>query len=144
MSVTTTFATDILALILNDTPIANIADSAVSSPITSWYVSLHTASPGAAGTQATSEAAYTGYARIEVTRDTDGFSVAAGVGTNVEELTFGQVSANPGSDISHVGFGTASSGDGALKIYGALSSSIVMQVGTVPIFDPTELDFTCS
>jgi hypothetical protein len=144
MSVTTAFASDILSLLLTATPIANVADNAASSPITSWYVSLHTASPGAAGTQETSEAAYTGYARLEITRDTDGFTVVSGVGSNDAALEFGQCVANPGSNITHVGIGSASSGAGSLKIYGALSAPIIMQAGTVPIFDPAELDITCS
>ena len=36
--------------------------------ITNLYVSLHTADPGEAGDQTTSEATYTGYARIAVVR----------------------------------------------------------------------------
>lgn len=144
MSVTTAFASDILSLLLTGTNIANIADNAASSPIASWYISLHTSSPGAAGDQSTNEAAYTGYARVEVTRDTDGWTVTSGAGSNDAEIAFGQCTATPGDDITHVGIGTASSGSGALKIFGALSSSINMQVGTTPIFQIGELDLTCS
>lgn len=144
MSVTTAFASDILSLLLTATPIANIADNAASSPVTSWYISLHTASPGTSGDQSTNEASYSGYARVAVTRDTNGWTITTGVGSNDAQIAFGQCSANPGSNITHVGIGTASSGSGSLKIYGALAASIAMQVGTTPIFQIAELDLTCS
>ena len=46
-----TFDNDLLKLIFNGTTIANIADNAVSSPLTNLYVSLHTATPAAGGSQ---------------------------------------------------------------------------------------------
>ena len=63
-----TFDNDLLKLIFNATPIATIADNAASTPLTSLYLSLHTADPGAGGSQTTSEAAYGGYARQPVAR----------------------------------------------------------------------------
>ena len=41
-----TFCNDILALILNTTAIANIAQNNTTSPDTNFYFSLHTADPG--------------------------------------------------------------------------------------------------
>jgi hypothetical protein len=144
MSVTTAFGSDLLSLILTGTAISNIADNAAASPITSWYLSLHTASPGASGNQATSEAAYTGYARVAITRDTDGWTVSSASGSNDAQITFGQCTASPGSNITHVGIGTASTGSGSLKLYGSLTNAITMQVGATPIFSIGELDITCS
>src|SRR5262245_35265390 len=51
-----TFDNDLLKLIFNATPIANIADNAATSPLTNLYLSLHTADPGAGGNQTTNEA----------------------------------------------------------------------------------------
>lgn len=68
MSKGDTFENDLLKLIFNGTAIANIADNAGTSPLGSLYVSLHTADPGEAGTQTTSEATYTSYARVAVNR----------------------------------------------------------------------------
>ena len=65
---TTTWANDLLKLLFQAVPIANIADNATTAPLTLLYISLHTADPGAAGAQNTSEAAYTGYARVAVAR----------------------------------------------------------------------------
>jgi hypothetical protein len=144
MSTTTAFANELLSLILTGTAIANVADNAASSPITSWYISLHTASPGATGNQSTSETAYTGYARIEVTRDTDGWTIASANGSNDAQITFGQCSASPGSDITHVGIGSDETGAGTLKLFAALTNPITMQVGATPIFSIGELDISCS
>lgn len=144
MSATDTFEDDILKLIFTATAIANLADNAASSPIANWYISLHTANPGETGNQATSETAYTGYARVAVTRDGTGWTVSSGQATNDAEIAFGQCTASPGSDITYVGIGTDSTGNGNLKLYEALSSSIAMQVGATPLFAAGELKITCS
>ena len=57
MGTATTTANNILKLYLNATAIANIADNAASSPNTNLYVALHTADPGAGGTQRFARAA---------------------------------------------------------------------------------------
>jgi hypothetical protein len=144
MSVTTTFANDLLGLVLEAAPIANIADNAASSPLTSLYISLHTASPGVSGAQNTSETAYTGYARVAVSRNSGGWTAASGDSDNDADITFGQCTAAPGSDLTHVGIGTASSGAGKLLFYGPLNSTIVMQVGSTPLFSADNLDVICS
>ena len=64
----------ILNLIFRAVAIANIADNAAASPLTNLYWSLHTADPGEAGTQATSETSYGSYARQPVARTTGGMS----------------------------------------------------------------------
>ena len=69
MSMSTTFANDLLKLIFNATPIANIADNAVTAPLTTVTMALHTDDPGAGGTQSTNEVAYTGYARPTPSRN---------------------------------------------------------------------------
>jgi hypothetical protein len=56
------FANELLKLIFNGTPIANLADNAASSPITNWELSLHTALPTSG--QNHNEVTYTGYARV--------------------------------------------------------------------------------
>ena len=69
-----TFCNDILALILNTTAIANIAQNNTTSPDTNFYFSLHTANPGTSDSQTTSEISYTGYSRVAVPRTTSGFA----------------------------------------------------------------------
>ena len=70
-----TFDNDWLKLIFNAVNIASLADNTATSPLTNLYVSLHTADPTASGNQSSSEANYTGYARVAVARTTGGWTV---------------------------------------------------------------------
>ena len=144
MSATNATETALLALIFNGTTFDGIADDTVTDPITQFYISLHTADPGEAGSQNTSETAYTGYARIAVIRDNTGWTVSGDTATNAADIEFGLCTASPGAALTHVGLGTDVSGAGTLLLSNALSSSVIMQVGTTPIFSVGECDFTCS
>jgi hypothetical protein len=144
MSVTTSFGTQLLALVLEAAAIANIADNAASSPLVSLYISLHTASPGIAGSQNTSETAYTGYARVAVARSAAGWTSALSAAANDGAIDFAICTAAPGAAITHIGIGTASSGAGSLLFFGALNSSISMQVGATPSIPIGDLDLVCS
>lgn len=125
MPKSTTFSNDLTALIFNATAIANIADNASSSPLTSLYISLHTATPGIGGSQTTSETAYTNYARVAVTRNSGGWTVASGTASNAALIQFAQCGAS-GATITHVAIGTASSGTGKVLYAGALNSSLAV------------------
>lgn len=125
MPKSTTFSNDLVALVFNATAIANIADNASSSPLTSLYLSLHTASPGIGGSQTTNETSYTNYARIAVTRNSGGWTVSGGVAQNAALAQFAQCGAS-GATITHVGIGTASSGTGKMLYAGALNSSLAV------------------
>lgn len=144
MSATNATETALLALIFNATTFEGIGQNDGSSPYTEFYISLHTADPGEAGSQNTSETAYTGYARISVVRDNTGWTVSGDTATNAADIEFGLCTASPGSNLTHVGIGTEVSGAGVLLLSAALTSSITMQVGTTPIFSAGELDITCS
>lgn len=141
MSKGNTFETDFLALIFNASAIANIADNAAGSPLTNLYVSLHTADPGEAGDQTTSETAYTGYARIPVARTSGGWAVSSpgGVGTvsPVANIDFGQCTAAPGGAITFFAVGTLVSGTGKLLYSGTVTPNITMAVGVIPRLKPT-------
>lgn len=126
-----TFENDLLKLIFNATAIANIADNAATSPLTSLYVSLHTADPGEAGNQSTSEATYTGYARVAVARTTGGWTVTANSVSPLAAITFGQCTAGS-SAISHFAIGTASTGTGKVLYAGAVSPTITVTSGITP------------
>src|SRR3954466_1137834 len=104
-----TFLNDLLKLIFQATAIANIADNAASSPLTNLYVSLHTASPGAGGSQTTNECAYGDYARQAVARTSGGFTVSGATVHPVADVVF--PTAISGSETAtYVGIGTAISG----------------------------------
>lgn len=109
MAKSNTSANDYAALIYNATAIANIADNAATSPLTSIFIAAHTAEPGAAGTQSTSEATYTGFARASVARTTGGFTCSNGVITLVADASFGACTAGTAT-LTHWSTGVASSG----------------------------------
>ena len=89
------------------------------------YIALHTADPGNAGTQTTSEATYTSYARVAVTASS-GFSAASGAATaNTGLIQFPQCTGGTNT-ITHVTIGTASSGTGQVIYRGALSASLAV------------------
>jgi hypothetical protein len=122
----------ILELLFNADAIPNIADNAGTDPLTNLYVSLHTADPGEAGDQTTSETAYTGYARVAVARTSGGWTVTANSVSPTANIEFGEVTASPGGDITHVGIGTDASGTGNMLYYGALSPNLTLSVGNIP------------
>lgn len=141
MSATNTFENELLLLIFNGTTIANIADNAASSPATAYYISLHTADPGEAGGQDTSETGYTGYARIAVNRNSGGWTVTGNSAANAAEILFGLCTANPDT-LTYAGLGTASSGAGRLLLRNPLNSSLILAAGAQPRFAAGNLTFT--
>ena len=126
-----TFENDILKLIFNATAIANIADNAATSPLTSLYVSLHTADPTDTGNQTSSEATYTGYGRVAVARTTGGWGVTNNVAKPISAITFGACTAGT-STITHFAIGTASTGTGKVLYAGSVSPTITVTAGITP------------
>jgi hypothetical protein len=132
MSKSNTFETDLLQLIFNGTAIANLADNAASAPLTNLFVALHTADPGEAGTQSTSEVTYTGYARVAVARTAGGWTVSAGSVSPTNNIEFGEMTAGTPGTATHATIGTAASGTGKVLYRGALTPSIAYAVGVIP------------
>ena len=126
-----TFDNDLLKLIFNATAIANMADNAASSPLTNLYLSLHTADPGNAGTQTTSEAAYTSYARVAVARTSGGWTVTTN--SVVLAATASFPAATGGSETeTYFAVGTASSGTGKVLYHGPITPNIAVSNGVTP------------
>jgi hypothetical protein len=131
MSKSNVFENDWLKLIFNATAIANLADNAASSPLTNIYVSLHTADPGEAGNQSTSEATYTGYARVAVARTAGGWTVTNNSVSPVANIDFPVATAGTNT-ITHFGVGSAVSGSGVLYYSGTLTPNISVVSGVIP------------
>lgn len=131
MSIGNTFENDLVKLIFQATAIANIADNASSSPFTNLYVSLHTADPGEAGSQTTSECAYTSYARVAVARTSGGWTVTANVVTPVASIDFPACTGST-ETATYAAIGTAISGAGKILASGAISPSISISSGVTP------------
>ena len=138
MSKGNTFENDLMKLFFQGTAIANLADNAASSPNTNLYVSLHTADPGEAGDQTTSEASYTGYARVAVARTSSGWTVTNNSVTNAAAITFPQCTGGSNT-ISHFAVGTGSSGAGKILYKGELTASLAVSNLIIPEFASSTL-----
>lgn len=137
MSKSDTWESDLLKLLFQATAMANVADNAASSPITSLFISLHTADPGETGNQTTNETTYTSYARVAVTRASGagGWTLSGTAPTQVVPtngaLSFPACTGGTAT-ITHFGVGTLTSGSGKLLYSGALSPSISVATGVTP------------
>ena len=131
MSKSNAFENALLQLIFNATAIANLADNAASAPLTNLYVSLHTADPGETGNQSTSEATYTGYARVAVARTSGGWTVTNNSVSPVANIDF-PAATGGSSTVTYFGVGSASSGTGVLYYSGTVTPSIAVTSGVTP------------
>lgn len=132
---------DFLLHYFQNADIANVGDAAGlqnSATAGSLYVSLHTADPGEAGSQTTSECAYTNYARVAVARSAGGWTVSSNQVSNAAAITF------PESDTSETamfwGIGRSSSAAGTLDFKGHIGAACKMLV--VESADLTNNDIT--
>lgn len=143
MPKSSTFANDLLGLVLRRVAVANIADDAASSPLTSVYISLHTSDPGVGGAQTTNEVSgLTGYARLAITRGTSGWDAPSGGATaNTALAQFAEITAGTAT-VTHIAVGTASSGAGKVLWAGALAASRNLSAGIQPQFAAGALDIT--
>lgn len=141
MSKSNALETAILALLYNATTFNGIAENDTTSPNTDIYVALHTADPGEAGTQSTSEAAYTSYARVAVVRTSSGWTVSGNQVVNAALVQFPQCSGGSES-ITHVSTGLASSGANTILHSGALSAPLAVSSGIQPQFSAGTLAIT--
>lgn len=144
MSATNVFENGLLSLIFENANYANVGDATGLRGSTTagvFYISSHTANPNETGTQTTSEAAYTSYARVSVARSTAGWTVASGVADNDGAINFPQATGGSETE-THFGIGSDSSGTGNLFMWGALTSSLAVSSGITPSFAAGALDVT--
>jgi len=144
MSKSNSWETSLLNHLFNNSAVANVGDATglpAAATAGSLWVSLHTADPGEAGSQNTSEATYTSYARVAVARSSAGWTISGDTVTNTAAVTF--PTATGGSNtITHFGVGTSSSGAGTLLYYGAVSPNLAVSNGIAPNFNAGQLSIT--
>lgn len=144
MSMSNASETALLNLLFNNTDWANVGDAAGlqnSAAAGSFYVALHTADPGDAGNQSTSEAAYTGYARVAVARSAGGWTVSGNQVSNTATVQFGECTAGS-AVVTHFSVGLLSSGAGDILYSGALDATRPVSSGITPLFNPATLTGT--
>ncbi len=125
MSKSNTLENQVVALIFNATalPWANA----------NLFVALHTADPGEAGDQTTSEATYTGYARVSVSRDGAGWTVSGNQASNTAEITFPECTGGTNT-LTHFSIGLVVSGASQILYKGALTASLAISNLITPRF----------
>lgn len=102
------------------------------------WIALHTADPGEAGTATTSEATYTSYARVAVTKAT-GWTDGGATFSNAALVQFPQCTGGSNA-ITHFSVVTTSSGAGQILVSGALSATLNVATGIQPQFAIGDLD----
>lgn len=135
-----------LDLLFLNTAWANVGNAGGLQPSSvagSFYVSLHTADPGEAGDQSTSEAAYTGYARVAVARGAGGFTRSGSQISNTATVQFGECTAGT-AVATHFAVGSASSGTGQIVYSAALDATRSISAGITPLFNPGTLTGTAN
>lgn len=142
------FANNLNLTIYNNVALADMGNTAGLQPsgvAGSFYVSLHTASPGVTGTPSTSEATYTGYARVAVPRSSAGFSTTAGAMQNAAAVAFPACTAGSNTvtyfAVNMVGTGGVA---GDLMFFGSLASALTVSAGVTPSFAAGALTETTS
>ena len=128
------FENQLLLCIFQNANIPLIGDAAGirnSATAGSLFVSLHTADPGEAGVQTTSESAYTSYARVGVARTSGGWTVTNNTVTPTATIAFPACTGGT-STITHFAVGTDTSGAGKILYKGTLSPTITVTNGVTP------------
>jgi hypothetical protein len=144
MSMTNAAEANLLNLLFLNLDWANIGDAGGlqnSAAAGSFHISLHTADPGEAGDQSTSEVSYTGYARVAVARSGSGWTLTTSTISNAALVQFGQCTGGTAT-ATHFGIGTDSTSTGNLIFKGALTSSLSISNGIQPQFAAGALTVT--
>ncbi len=140
MSKSNTFENELLAHIFQNANIANIGDATGlrgSTTAGSIFACLHTADPGEAGTAATSEIAYTGYVRRPIARSAAGFTVTTNAVTQVNDVDFPKMTGGVGGTVTHFSYVKEVSGASVILYKGAVTPTILVQVGVTPRLEGT-------
>lgn len=130
-SIGDTFENDLMKLIFQATAISNVADNAATSPLTNLSVALHTADPGEAGNQTTSESAYTSYARVSVARTSGGWTVTANSVSPVSTISFPAGTGGSGT-VTYFSVGPTGGGSTKIMFSGTVTPNIVTGNGVTP------------
>ena len=144
MSLSNAFETALLNHLFNNAAIANVGDATglpASATAGVLYMSLHIADPGEAGNQASSEAAYTSYARVAIARTAGGWTVSGATAVNAAAINF-PAATGGSATATHFGIGTSSSGAGLLLVSGPLGASMAITTGITPTFNAGQVTLT--
>lgn len=135
MSKSNTAENEMLLHYFNNASIPNIGDATGlrgSTAAGNFYLTLHTADPGEAGTAATNEIGYTGYARKAVARAPAGFTVTGSSVSLTADVDFGKMTGGAGGTVTHFAVVKESSGASVVLYKGPVSPTIAVANGIIP------------
>jgi hypothetical protein len=148
MSLSDAAETDLMELLFQNANWTVIGSGGLSGSGTAgvFWVSLHTANPGEAGVQTTSEANYGSYGRVSVARSSGagGWTIAAGQVSNTSAIQFPACSSGS-STVTYVGLGTDQNGAGNLIASHQITNpaaGLQVSTGITPQFASGALIFT--
>jgi hypothetical protein len=131
MGISDTTEGAILDLVFQAVAWANYADDAASSPQTNIHNALHTADPGDSGTMSTNEAAYTSYARVNVSRSASGWTRTGNSVSPDAAISFPAGTGGSGT-VTHWSTGKTGGGAAAILWSGTVTPNIVTGNGITP------------
>lgn len=128
----------LLNALFNGQPITGLTTN--NTATTELFLSLHTASPGAAGNATTSETTYTGYSRKALARTAAGWVITGNKVSPATTVEFGEASGvGSAITVTHVGVSVAGTGAANLLYFGALDEPVIITNGTIPRLNTTSL-----
>lgn len=135
MSKSNAYENEYLSLVFLNANIPNIGDATGlrgSTTVGNVYAALHTADPGEAGTAATNEISYTGYARQPIPRNGTNFSVSGGVLTQLLNIDFPEMTGGVGGTVTHFSYVKEVSGASVVLYKGPFAPNQVINTGVIP------------
>lgn len=135
MSKSNTTENEMLLHYFNNATVPNVGDATGlrgSTAAGSFYLALHTADPGEAGTATTNEIAYTGYARQAVARSAGGFTVSGNSVTLTNNVDFPEMTGGAGGTVTHFSVVKEVSGASVILYSGTVTPNIAVATGVTP------------
>jgi hypothetical protein len=143
MPKSTNTCNNLLALLYNATPWANIADNAAASPIATIQIALAKVTGAPTDTMSTNEADYTNYVRLTTLRATGagGWTAPSGGAiSNVSAITYAQCGVT-GNTLVAAKTGKAAGASDVFH-YGDLNAPIIVSNLIRIVFDPGAVTIT--
>lgn len=144
MSMSNAAETVLLEHYFQNTAHANVGNAGGLQPsgaAGNFYIALHTADPGEAGNQSTSECGYTSYARVAVVRSGAGWTVATDAVTNAAIVQFPQCTGGT-ETATYFSIGLEISGATVILLSGELTDALAISNGIQPTFAIGALEAT--
>jgi hypothetical protein len=124
------YANSWLKLIFQGLPYQNMAVNDPASPITQFWISLHSDSPTSTGDQSTNEVSFDNYQRVSVNRDARSWNVIGNTVSPAITITFPLCSGGS-ARVKFFAIGTSESGSGHLFYFSEITPNFTVAAGSL-------------